>query len=362
MVSHACYVAAYRRKLEEMAASGRVELTLVVPPRWDVGGRKTALEPGHTEGYRMIVEDPVLSGHHHLHFYRKLWRHVAELKPDLMHIDEEPYDFVAFHALRVARRFGTRALFFTWQNLDRTYPPPFSFFERYCLQNSDGAIAGNHEAAGILRRRGFRRPVFEIPQFGIDLATPSKREGDGTFRIGYVGRLVREKGIFVLLEAVAGLDGNWELKFLGDGPEMAQIDCVAGNLGIRDRARVMRAVPSQKVPEMLAEMDVLVLPSLTTGRWKEQFGRVLPEAMSCGVPVVGSDSGEIPNVIGEAGLVFHEGDAEGLRLQLRRLQEDSAFRERLADLGLERVKAHYTHARIAEQTLEAYDKIMDNEV
>ena len=59
-------------------------------------------------------------------------------------------------------------------------------------------------------------------------------------------------------------------------------------------------------------MDVSVLPSLTRPNWKEQFGRTLAEAMSCETPVIGSDSGEIPHVIGDAGLIFKEGDAQAL--------------------------------------------------
>lgn len=359
MVSHACYVAAYRRKLEEMAATGRVELTLVVPPYWKAGGKKAVLEPGCSRGYQMIVENPVLNGHHHLHFYPHLADHVARLKPDLLHIDEEPYDFVTFHALRVAGRAGVKALFFTWQNIYRRFPPPFSFFEGYALRHSHGAIAGNREAADILRRKGFQGHLFEIPQFGVDLAPLRAKEPSSSFRIGYVGRLVKEKGLFTLLKAVAGLDGQWELRLLGGGPLRLQIEATSQSLGVGDKVRLMAGVPSAEVPSFLGHLDVLVLPSLTTRRWKEQFGRVLTEAMACGVSVVGSDSGEIPNVIGEAGLVFHEGDMEGLRSQLRRLMEDAGLRERLRALGRERVEAHYTHRRIAERTLEAYDKIIN---
>ena len=72
-------------------------------------------------------------------------------------------------------------------------------------------------------------------------------------------------------------------------------------------------MPSTEVPAVLRALDVLVLPSLTTPSWKEQFGRVLQEAMACAIPVVGSDSGEIPHVIGDAGLVTPEGDAAALR-------------------------------------------------
>ena len=63
-------------------------------------------------------------------------------------------------------------------------------------------------------------------------------------------------------------------------------------------------IPSDQVAVEMRKLHALVLPSRTTPRWKEQFGRVLIEAMACGVPPVGSDSGEIPHVIDDAGLVF----------------------------------------------------------
>lgn len=359
MVSHACYVAAYRRKLEELAATGRVDLTLVVPTFWKAGGRKAMFEPGNSRGYEIIQENPVLNGHHHLHFYDHLADIIGRVKPDILHIDEEPYDLVTFCALRKARKAGAKSLFFTWQNLFRNYPPPFGLFESYVLRNCAGAIVGNREAAAILRRKRYGGPLFEIPQFGVDLLPAVAKEPRAIFRIGYVGRLVREKGLFTLVNAVAGLEGAWELQFLGDGPLRTQIEGMAHDLGIEDKVRLIPGVPSAQVPSFLSQLDVLVLPSLTTPRWKEQFGRVLTEAMACGVPVVGSDSGEIPNVIGEAGLVFHEGDEVALRQQLNRLMSDAPLKERLGRLGRARVEAHYTHRRIAEQTLEAYDKIIN---
>jgi quercetin dioxygenase-like cupin family protein len=91
------------------------------------------------------------------------------------------------------------------------------------------------------------------------------------------------------------------------------------------------------VPSRLAQLDALVLPSLTRPNWKEQFGRVLVEAMACGVPVVGSDSGEIPRVIGQAGLSFPEGDAGALRASLAELMGSERRRAELGARGRIRV-------------------------
>jgi glycosyltransferase involved in cell wall biosynthesis len=100
-----------------------------------------------------------------------------------------------------------------------------------------------------------------------------------------------------------------------------------------------------------ASFDVLVLPSRTTDTWVEQFGRVLVEAMWCGVPVVGSDSGEIPWVIGSTagGLVFPEGDVGALREALVRLRDSAALCRELAERGAERVRAQFSVEAVARQ-------------
>ncbi|MFQ3664330.1 MAG: glycosyltransferase, partial [Chloroflexaceae bacterium] len=95
-------------------------------------------------------------------------------------------------------------------------------------------------------------------------------------------------------------------------------------------------------------------PSRTTPTWKEQFGRVLIEAMSCGVPVIGSSSGEIPHVIGEGGLTYPEGDVSALSAAIARLVADPAARRELACRGRERVLAHFTQAAIARRHVEVY--------
>jgi len=163
----------------------------------------------------------------------------------------------------------------------------------------------------------------------------------------------------LLLQAVTGLEGEWRLRVLGDGPERERLAALAGELGIAGQVAFEGLVPSTQMPDFYPQLDVLVLPSRTRPNWKEQFGRVLIEAMACGVPVVGSDSGEIPHVVGEAGLIFPEGDAAALRSTLARLQADSGLREKLAHRGRARVLAHYTQAQVAVATYEVYLEMME---
>jgi glycosyltransferase involved in cell wall biosynthesis len=111
------------------------------------------------------------------------------------------------------------------------------------------------------------------------------------------------------------------------------------------------------MPAYYGQLDVLVVPSRALPNWKEQFGRVLVEAMACGVPVIGSDSGEIPNVIADAGLVFPENDVAGLRSHLLELQQRPELRRELSQRGRQRVLDHYTQAQIAAQTVRVYREV-----
>jgi glycosyltransferase involved in cell wall biosynthesis len=131
-------------------------------------------------------------------------------------------------------------------------------------------------------------------------------------------------------------------------------------LGIQGQVEFAPYVPSTAVPDYLRELDVLVLPSRTTRSWKEQFGRVLVEAMACGVPVIGSSSGEIPNVIGDGGLVFPEDDVAALRERLACLMADTVLRRELGERGRARVLAHFTHAQVAKETVEVYTNVLAN--
>jgi glycosyltransferase involved in cell wall biosynthesis len=359
MLSKACVTGIYQRKLEEIARLG-VALTVVVPPAWRDERGRLPLERAHTEGYDLRVTPIWLNGSFHLHCYPRLRGIVAQARPDIVHIDEEPYNLASFQAARLARHAGARVLFFTWQNLHRRYPPPFCWWERNVYRWASNAIAGNQEALRVLSAKGYTGPARVIPQFGVDpaLYVQARPPGGSPFTIGYVGRLVPEKGIDTLLRAASRLPGDWQVRLLGSGPERDALAALAASLGIAERVYWDSQVPSADVPAYLAQLHVLALPSRTQPNWKEQFGRVLVEAMAGGVPVVGSDSGEIPNVIGDAGLVFPEGNEAALRARLRALMDDGGLWRELAQKGRERVAARYTQAHVAAETVAVYREML----
>jgi glycosyltransferase involved in cell wall biosynthesis len=362
MISKACVVGMYQLKLEELARLPAMDLAVVVPPYWRDGRNVLPLERAHTSGYELRMVPMVLNGSFHLHFYRGLGRLMSEFKPEVVHIDEEPYNLVTWQAMHLARRNHALALFFTWQNLHRRYPFPFSTVERYNLDHAHYAIAGSCDAEVVLRAKRYAGPIKVLPQFGVDPGLFSPRDGrrsaSGEFTIGYMGRLVEEKGVQILLQAVAGLTGNWKLRVIGSGPYAETLQSLSVELHVDKQVDFSDHVPSKLVPSELRGLDVLVLPSLTRRNWKEQFGRVLIEAMASEVAVVGSSSGEIPNLVGNAGLVFAEGDAAALREALRALMENPLLRLRLGREGRERVLGCYTQAHVAAETYSVYQQML----
>ncbi len=359
MLSKACIVGIYQPKLEAIARRD-VELTVLVPPAWRDERGVQHLERSYTTGYDLRSIPIRFNGKFHLHHYPTLSREMAAVRPQIVHIDEEPYNLATWQALRLARRLGAKALFFSWQNILRNYPPPFSWGERWVLRNADYALAGTNDAAGVLRRKGYRGPLRMIPQFGTSeaLFRPAETTPRRPFTIGYIGRIVPEKGVKILLQALAQLNGDWRLRLVGDGPARNEMKALANSLGVSGNVTFAGQLPSADLPAEYHKIDVLVLPSLSRSNWKEQFGRVLVEAMASGVPVIGSDSGAIPTVVGEAGRIVPEADVSALSRMLRTLRDQPALRAEMISAGRSRFLTRFTHESVAAATVEVYQQLL----
>lgn len=369
LISRAVLAASYQGRLRELAKIG-VDLTVITPPNWE----HQKLECRDDDaGYQLRVcrtglAWPVLGKLAHHTFYYKGASRVAERgRWDIIHIDEEPFNFACYSSLQMLCAAPARVVFFTWQNILKRYPPPFSFFEGSAFRRACAAIAGNAEAKNVLRHRGFSKPITVIPQFGVDgddghLRFDRRRIREefglhGRFVIGYIGRMVPEKGIDTLVHAVTHLPGEATLVLVGSGGFQKTLEEIVRAHGLSERVRWVPWVSSEEAKKYMASFDVFVLPSRTTPNWKEQFGRVLLEAMAFETCVVGSDSGEIPNVIGDAGLVFREGDEVELATKLRRLMDAPSLRESLGRSGRKRVLERFSLAGQAKATLSLYEQM-----
>ena len=306
---------------------------------------------------------------------------LREFRPHIIQVEQGSKALAYAQTITLNRVLGLNAknVFFTWWNLPYELKFPVSLIEQYTLGQTHGIVVGNQDGADILRDRGYRGPMQVMPQLGVDetLFKPEPQPAlaqslgiqPGEFVVGFVGRFVEEKGLLTLAKAVTQLgDRPWKWLLVGRGPLKEPVMKTAEAAGISDRLIWIESVPHDDVPRYINLMDTLVLPSETTYRfktltavgWKEQFGHVIIEAMACRVPVIGSDSGEIPYVIGEAGLVFPEADVEALADCLTKLMDQPDVKEALAQKGYDRAMAEYTNRALAQQMLNFYQELVTN--
>ena len=207
--------------------------------------------------------------------------------------------------------------------------------------------ARSDSAARLAAHWGVGSGVRLIPHHVPGWPTPERLPRDA-FSVGYAGRLVNEKGIDTLVGALRRLEPKAELLVVGDGPLRQWLELA--DLG-GARLRLVRGTDHSEMAEVYAQMDVLVLPSRTTPTWAEQFGRVLVEAMWCGTPVVGSDSGEIPWVVDATGggEIFPEGDDEALATRLASLRADPERARKLGERGRQRVGDLFSVKAVADR-------------
>lgn len=387
VVSHSYIVDLNCEKLRVLAnLEPGIEVTIVVPKRWKPGGvmRDTIEARYREEGSFRVVPVSNFSQNNQglLTFGTDLISLLKEFRPSIIQVEQGSKSLAYAQLITLNRLLGLKAknLFFTWWNLPYQLRFPVSLLEAYNLKHTDGIVVGNRDGAEILRDRGYQGKLRVMPQLGVDnslfcpqsqpeLAAQLRIDSDD-FVIGFVGRFVPEKGILTLIKSLENLrDRNWKLLLLGRGELKAEIQQQAENLGfsgasgsLRDRLIWIESVPHAEVYRYINLMNTLVLPSetteqfktLTSAGWKEQFGHVLIEAMACQVPVIGSDSGEIPNVIDQAGLVFPEGNVEALSDRLKSLMNDRSFAEELGQRGYQRVIEKYTNRALAKELLEFY--------
>lgn len=368
------YVAAsYRSKLSLLAGEPDLEVGLIAPPQWGTQKWEKAREK---EPFWTRTLPIRWNGKNHFHVYRGLPDAVRAFRPDILNIEEEHYSLVTLQACRLARKLGIPAAFYTWQNIYKTYPLPFRWVERYVFESCAVGFAGNQEAADVLRAKGYRGKVVVVPQMGVTYESfapkadePARAErkrrlrlAPDRFTVAFIGRLVEEKGVQTLLDALAKVSDQTpvDVLILGDGPYRSALEEQALALNLRDRVRFIAAVPSTEVAAYLKAVDALCLPSLTRPNWKEQFGRVLVEAMAAEAVVIGSSSGEIPHVVGDAGRIFQEGDVAALAGLIGELASDAELCRELVRRGRERVKGCYTNQVIARTFAAAFREMLSH--
>lgn len=365
-ISKASVTASYRKKIALLARLG-LSMGVLTGSYWGAWRFEEDSDDVH---YQIFRRPQHLSGRNHFHWYGGMSEVIRHFQPDLIHIDEEHYSLVTSQVVRSAERLRIPIVFQTWQNIFKRYPFPFSAMERYVFSHAKAAIAGTEEVKDVLKRQGFQKPIRVIP-LGVDTdifypdANPAYRRQfatDDRWAVGFVGRLVSEKGVMDLAGALAPLlqiHANWVWIVAGAGPLEAPLREFMQTLGIDGQLRLIPWLGTHDMAHLMNALDVLVVPSRTTPHWKEQFGRVLIEAMAAELPVLAYGSGEIPNVVGDAGIVVPEGDTDALSRHLQSLWENPERASALKPIGLQRVRDHFSQQRVADLLKDLYQDVLD---
>lgn len=357
---HSAAVGPWRARDRALVAAG-VDLTLVSPRRADEGGVDVQSSP--PEAFVRLV--PTYGRHPYRFVYGPLalWRALRSAPSwDLLDIHEEPASLAAGEVLALAWLARRRApfLLYTAQNLDKRYPPPFRWLEAFTLRRARAIYPCSDGAAAVIRRKGARGIVRTIG-LGVDLEAFRPAEGEappGPLRVGYVGRFLRHKGVHVLLEAMTSVP-EATLELTGAGPEEEALRTQAARLGLADRVHFAGPCLPEQLPERFRSFDVVVVPSVPTPAWDEQFCRVAVEAMACGVPVIASASGALPEVVGSGGLLVPPGDAHALAGALRQAAADGGDARRARSATARSAAARFAWPKVAEAHLGLYQAVLE---
>lgn len=358
----------YHGKPRALAKLPDMQITALVPPFWKElwsSGRKE-LEIRKGEGYRIHVAPTLFTGNLHCAVFRNtIGPLLREIRPDIIDIEDESFNAGSAQLVWLRNRISPQStiVMHASQSDFKRYPPPFNLFERYSLNHVSAFLARNREAVDVLRKKGYRGKTV-ILTHGVD---PERFRADRNEArswlgvttdvvVGFVGALVWHKGLDTLLRAAQGVDCT--VLLVGGGEYQRELLRLAEELGMSNRVKIVPPVSHRDVPRCLAAMDVFVLPSRTARNWRERFGRVLIEAMAAGIPVIGSSSGEIPEVLGEAGLIFPEDEPRRLEEHLRSLCAHPEERAMMAERGRARVAKLFSWELIARRTCELYNEVL----
>jgi glycosyltransferase involved in cell wall biosynthesis len=347
---------------------------VIVPHRWKHYGtwREPKIDEDLTANVRAErVRFPwVGPAQFYLHWYPGLREILADFRPNVIDLWEEPWGAVSAHAVRVNRLMPNpaRVICETEQNIDKKLPWPFESWRTFTLKHTDHLIGRSQEAIDVARRKGFIGPATVVPN-GVNVhAFRPLTERDSIraalnlsgFVVCYIGRFVEEKGVLDLIDATSMCGDLVNVVFIGSGPLASAITSRAAACHISNRVRI---VPQQQDPAELARwmnaMDVLALPSHTTRRWKEQFGRVIAEAGACGRPVIGTQSGAIPDVVGDGGIIVPERNPVALARAIDDLASNQDLRKLLGHNGYDTATSNFRWEAVARRMYDIYTTVRD---
>lgn len=299
-------------------------------------------------------------------FYHTLRRYLRGF--DIVHVND--FTRAAYTAAALKQSLGYKLILSCWENVPycNIFSDKTTFLKEHIINEIDYFLPYADEVEKALLLEGTSKDVMTriYPGVDIDRFKPGLRDkefanqleiiGDG-FTVLYVGQLVSWKGAYNLVYAGKILKGRKhpvQFVLVGSGAQKNTLKKLIRYCGLEQHFTFVDLVPYQEIEKVYHLADVFVLPSLPTMAWQEQFGMVLAEAMACGVPVVASNTGSIPEVVGDAGVLFTPGNFWELAKKLEYLINNpevlNEFREKVRRRAVE----HFDAEKNAEEVLKVY--------
>lgn len=366
IVSHACARAVNRAPYAEMTRLGW-KVTIVTAAHLDEAGQRAAADPVEPDGTQVHLVE-MLGGNARLQRFAGLREIIASVCPAWVIADIDPHSLLAVELATIKRKLRFRLGFVSCENLS------FGVRALAARRGLRGALLGvfctavrqwvrprtdiiftiNRAGAGLFMKAGFPRvqltPLGYPDSFfrpNIDARNRIRNElGTPGPVVAYFGRLAPEKGVHILLDALDALNGQqdqeWSL-LLDDFQVVSDYhDQLRRRIGSSSWSHRVRLVKARHgvVADYMNAADIVVIPSISTPDWVEQYGRVLPEALACGCRVIASNVGALPELMAGHGKLVPESDspalAKALRAELIELSPEASRNTR----GSEYASAH----------------------
>lgn len=393
IISHAYVYAPYRAKIEALAKYKDLNITLITPEfGLEGGGQKVYTTPYEGKSYKHIILSGFFTGKLNFFIFRNIKKTLQSLNPDVILLEEEYWTQVAAQVSYVTKKFlpKTKLILLSQENIchiwEKEAKSPyqklryasFHLLEKFIIPRLDGLVFQFPKVWKDFEQRmlalKFRGIKGTFPQLGVDYGRFAKPIAtkkldiikqkinieDKDFVYGYIGRLTLEKGIEDMIYAFAGWNKpNTKVLIIGNGEEsyIENLNTLIDKLNLNHIISIHPAIAFDDIPAYFQILDISILLSHTTPIWKEQFGRVLVESMAAGTPVIGSDSGAIPLVIGDTGYIVPEKDIIYIRKALNDAYTNKSKYIQLSKLGQKRSESEFSYTAIAKQTYDFIKKI-----
>ncbi|MCK4667248.1 glycosyltransferase family 4 protein [Candidatus Dependentiae bacterium] len=348
-----------RRYLEIISEKRDWEVHLISPESWCAPSfkKRYLFEDSNDK----IIKHPIPASfvRHPIFFKYKsssIKRLSKEINPDVVFISNDPYAITSYQGIKYNK--DKKIIIYGVQNIHKFIPFPFSSIYRHNLKYCNYFLGCNKETLKINQAWGFKGPIDYLP-IGID-RNSFKRKNNNLLssppNIGFFGRIEEIKGIKYLVKALNKLNRSIKFIIVGEGSLKGWILKNLTNKKVQ--LEIKSFIPHVEIYKEYLKLDLLIVPSITIWRWKEQFGRVLVESMASGVPVIGTDSGAIPDVLGDAGLIVKERSAEAIANAIKILLNNEEKRLELIENGIKRVEKYFYWESVADKVISVIEKLI----